>query len=121
MQRITPGTEMELRNVEKTLQSSLFSEKNLLTGKGTLGWGVIQHPTKKSGLAPLDTTQSARENLVASCVVTAQLMYALWGRTAFWTGNNSMVIKEGSSDIRCRNSLTSQQADVKGTLPDHDA
>ena len=118
MQLITPGIVDAFGLVEKALQETFIQA--LLQGlvEGTTGRGVTSLPLKHAVLDLPDTTKTAHENWMDSCVITGHLVTALRGQEEFWTADHSACLQEGRTAVRKRSALLAEEALAKTLVGD---
>ena len=110
MQLITPGIVDAFGLVEKALQETFIQA--LLQGlvEGTTGRGVTSLPLKHAVLDLPDTTKTAHENWMDSCVITGHLVTALRGQEEFRTSDHSTCLLDGRMAVRKCSTLLAEEA-----------
>ena len=72
-------------------------------------------PVNQVGIALSNPTLSELENCMYSCVVIRHLVAGLQGRTYFWIGNHTLLLREGCSEI-CHCNMQNAQAALDEAL-----
>ena len=54
---------------------------------------ITNIPTKQYGIAPPDPNQTARDNWMASCIITCRLVAAIHGTDEFRSGDHILLIE----------------------------
>ena len=110
MHSITSGIGTEFHPVEDALRNvfllSLFKgATSQITGRELTGM-----PSKQTGIALSDPTQTAGANWMVSCVITGHLVAALHRTDEFLSGDHALLMVKGRYDIGWRHDEATKTA-----------
>ena len=115
VQRVTPGIGDAFGPVEEEIKTPFIPEIFRGVGDRAPGREITRLPVKQAGLALLDSTRKAADNLQASCDVTEHLVSALRGQVTFGTADHAACLWDVRAAVR-RKSVAKLMASLEATI-----